>query len=61
MDYFKKKQMGLIKDEDENATIDIYEHAPGLSPTKVKRDDLVTFTSSKKEKSEQSKEISEQS
>ena len=36
----------------EDRTIDMYDKAPGLSPTKVKLDDLIVFTSSKKEDSD---------
>ena len=33
VDYYKKKQLGLIKDEDENPTIELYDTAPGFAPT----------------------------
>ena len=53
MDYLKKKQLGLIKDDEEpeSRVIDIYDKSPGQSPTKVKADDLIIITSSKKDKS----------
>ena len=53
MDYMKKKQLGLIKDDNETESrlIEVYDKAPGQSPTMIKADDLITFTSSKKDKS----------
>ena len=53
MDYLKKKQMGLIKEEDEaeSKLVQIYDKAPGQEPTIVKAEDLIVKTSSKKEKS----------
>lgn len=43
--------MNMNKPKDEEGsekTIDFYDKAPGLSPTKVKLDDLIVFTSTKK-------------
>lgn len=41
--------MNKPKDEEgSEKTIDFYDKAPGLSPTKVKLDDLIVFTSTKK-------------
>ena len=53
MDYIKKKQLGLIKEEDEleSRVIEVYDKAPGQEPTKVKTEDLITITSSKKKDS----------
>ena len=50
MDYIKKKQLGLIKEEEEleSRIIEIYDKAPGQEPTKLKTEDLITITSSKK-------------
>ena len=47
-------QLGNLKDggtvqSDENDTIDVYERAPGMAPTKMKKDDLIIITSSKKQ------------
>jgi len=49
-----KYQLGNLKDggtvqSDENDTIDVYERAPGMAPTKMKKDDLIIITSSKKQ------------
>ena len=49
MDYIKKKQLGLIREEDEleSQVIEVYDK----EPTKVKTEDLITITSSKKKDS----------
>ena len=53
MDYMKKKQLGLIKEEDEleSRIIEVYDKAPGQEPTKLKTEDLITITSSKRKDS----------
>ena len=46
--------MGLIKEEEgatESKLIDVYDKTPGQSPTRIKAEDLIVITSSKKEKS----------
>ena len=48
MDYVHKVRMGLIKPEEENQTVDLYDNAPGQAPTKIKPEELVTITSSVK-------------
>ena len=55
LDYLKKKEMGLIKEEEgatESRLIDVYDKTPGQSPTRIKAEDLIVITSSKKEKSQ---------
>ena len=39
----------LDKNKSEADTIDVYERAPGMAPTKMKKDDLIVITSSKKQ------------
>ena len=39
----------LDKNKSEADTIDVYERAPGMAPTKMKKDDLIIITSSKKQ------------
>ena len=53
IDYMKKKELGLIKegDELESRIIEVYDKAPGQEPTKVRTEDLITITSSKKKDS----------
>ena len=52
MDYLKKKQMGLIKEEEtESKIVEIYDKAPGQDPARVKAEDLIVITSSRKENS----------
>ena len=41
-----------IDEEGSEKTIDLYDKAPGLSPTKVKLDELIVFTSTKNELTE---------
>lgn len=48
MDYVQKVRSGLIKPEEENQTVDLYDNAPGQGPTKIKPEELVTITSSVK-------------
>ena len=37
-----------VDEEGSEKTIDLYDKAPGLSPTKVKLDELIVFTSTQK-------------
>ena len=37
----------MNKNKSDEDTIDVYERAPGMAPTKIKKDDLIVITSSK--------------